>query len=167
MGSLQLTSPIYYQFVLSSTDNTTFELINNTYPFLGTPNLMTLSSAEIQADSNIPVIVRFLIQQNYSMLPANSTIVSISRDFPNYRMIFDNKQNSYVTVNALYNFYSNNVQVMSVTSANKNNVIINNNINTNSVSSNTGNIINNTNQQSKPSSTQTTTQISEQPATKI
>ncbi len=113
---------------------------------------MTLSSAEIQADSNIPLIARFLIKQNYAILPANSTIVSISRDFPNYRIIFDNKQNMYVTVNALYNFYSNSVQVMSVSSANKNTVIINNNLNTSTAPSNTTNTINNLNSQSKSNS---------------
>lgn len=120
VGSLQLPNPIFYQFVVSSSDYNNFKLSNATYPFLGTPSFVTLTSSDVQSDSNIQSIARFLLNQNYAMLPPSSIVVSVSRDFPYYRLVFDNRQNLYVTINVIFNFYTNSVQVMSVTSSNIN-----------------------------------------------
>jgi hypothetical protein len=73
------------------------------------------------------------------MLPASSSVVSISRDFPYYRLVFDNKQNLLVTINVIYNFYTNTVQVMSVTSTSTNTATQNNsNAGSNTVSTSSG-----------------------------
>jgi hypothetical protein len=52
------------------------------------------------------------------MLPPDSQVVLVARDFPHYRLVFDNQQNVYVTVNVFYDFYSREVQIISVTSTN-------------------------------------------------
>ena len=108
-GSILLQNPLYYQFVVTSQDSRHFKLINATYTHLKSPNFVNLTSADIQKDTNIQAIARFLLSQNYAMLRPASSVVSVSRDFPYYKLVFDNQQNVYVTLIVVFNFYSSSV----------------------------------------------------------
>ena len=81
---------------------------------MGASNLVNLTLSDIGNDSNIQQIALFLMQQKYSMLPSNSQVVLVARDFPYYRIVFDNQRNAYATFNLIYNFYNADIQVTSI-----------------------------------------------------
>lgn len=116
VGKIQLQSPIYYQFIVTSTDNQSFKVVNASYVQLATPKLVNLTMADIQNDINVQRIAVYVLQQKYESLAPSSKVVLVARDFPYYRLVFDNQQNLYVTVNIVFDFYSGEIQVVSITS---------------------------------------------------
>lgn len=107
----QVSRPLLFQFTVSSNNLKTFVLVNSSYFNPAQPKYVNLTLSDIQNDPNIQLIARYLLQTNYA-LASDSQLLLAARDFPYYRLVFDNQRGGSVTSEVLYNFYSSEVKTV-------------------------------------------------------
>jgi len=61
----------------------------------------------VTQDVYIRDIAQYLLQQNYTMLGADSRVVRIERDFPYYQFGFNDGSNELIKALVVYNYFSN------------------------------------------------------------
>lgn len=126
LSKVPTTRTIFYQIEVTIDSNNKINLSEANYVNLDTPQLSVLTLEQITADTYIRQIAQFLLDKQYASLSADSRVVQIERDFPYYRFTFVNNQQAYVSIIALFNIYTQNIQVMSTNTQQRSNNITSN-----------------------------------------